>query len=387
LTLRKEVGFYRTEMRPVLGGRVMRLRALVILRGILAGSALVLACSAYAQETLTVSTVISNGMNLTGANAQTIDDSAPTNQPLFNTALGAFDAKNSDTVLQNPSSFTTGGQMVSPQFFPYLSSSVPVNSNLAVLGALAASGAASTNYFGFDETVGADISLFATATHPSGQGTELLLYDNNGNLVAIASGNAADALSSIIDYAVPSGGAGKWVAAVAPSGGSPIDYRLELALPFTAISEFTTNVVGNGEEKNGSLGAYDVSANVGDRLSFDVHSTSPADSSTELLLYDNNGNLVAIASGNGADALSSIIDYTVPSGGGGDWQIDVAPDGAYAYDLAIQGASGLGPVNPLGTPVPGPSTWVITFVGFAGLGLLRLRSAGRERLRFTSARL
>jgi hypothetical protein len=60
---------------------------------------------------------------------------------------------------------------------------------------------------------------------------------------------------------------------------------------------------------------------------------------------------------------------------------------AYAYDLAIQGFSGLGPVNPTLTPVPELSTWVMAFVGFAGLGSMGLRRAGRERARALPVRL
>jgi hypothetical protein len=149
-------------------------------------------------------------------------------------------------------------------------------------------------------------------------------------------------------------------------------------------------VIGSGQEKNGSLGAYNVNANAGDNLSFDVHATTPL-TGTELLLSDPNGNLVAVAAQNGSDGFSSIIDFTVPSGDAGEWQIQVAPDPnipvpqAYAYDLAIQGFSGLGPVNP--SPVPEPSTWVMAFVGFAGLGLMGFGRAGRARARPLPVRL
>jgi hypothetical protein len=108
-------------------------------------------------------------------------------------------------------------------------------------------------------------------------------------------------------------------------------------------------------------------------------------------LSDPNGNLVAVAAGNASDGLSSIIDFTVPDGDAGEWQIQVAPSQtlpvpqAYAYDLAIQGFSGLGPVNP--TPGPELSTWVMAFVGFAGLGSMGFRRAGRERARALPVRL
>ena len=357
------------------------------------GAAAALAPPADAQETFTLQTINSTGTNTSQGTAQMLDLSDATNGPLFGAALTAFNAKNSDTVHQNATSFTPGGQLVSPQFFPFGGPSVPVNSNVAVVGHLTAPGTAgATNYFGFAETAGGQIGLFGKATQPPNQGTELLLYDNNGDLVAIASGNAPDGRSSIIDFTVPTGTDGTWQTAITQGFSTtlPINYLLQLQMPYSALSPFTTNVIGSGQEKNGSLGAYDVNANVGDNLSFDVHATTPL-TATELLLYDPNGNLVAVASQNGSDGFSSIIDFSVPSGDAGEWQIQVAPSPnvpvpqAYAYDLAIQGFSGLGPVNP--SPVPEPSTWAMAFVGFAGLGLMGFRRAGRERARPLPVRL
>ena len=143
----------------------------------------------------------------------------------------------------------------------------------------------------------------------------------------------------------------------------PINYLLQrpIALRLRSASS-PANVIGSGHESTGSLGTYDVNANAGDNLAFDVNATTPL-TATELLLFDPNGNLVAVAAGNGSDGLSSIINFTVPDGDPGEWQIQVAPSEilpvpqAYAYDLAIQGFSGLGPVNPTPTPVPELSTW------------------------------
>ena len=85
---------------------------------------------------------------------QMLDISDATNGPLFGAALTAFNAtQNSDTILQNATSFTAAGQLVSPQFFPFGGPSVPVNSNVAVVGHVTAPGTAgATNYFGFAET-------------------------------------------------------------------------------------------------------------------------------------------------------------------------------------------------------------------------------------------
>ena len=100
-------------------------------------------------------------------------------------------------------------------------------------------------------------------------------------------------------------------------------------------------------------------ANVGSSIALQVNSTNPTSKDVELLLYDPNGNLVAIADGNAPDGASSIIDYSVPNGDPGNWSAEVtsspsAPGADFPYDLQISGATGLGPVYPL--PEPGALT-------------------------------
>jgi PEP-CTERM motif len=370
----------------------MNSKPILLLTTLLTGSAAWLSGSANAQQTLTLQTIHSLGTNTSPGAAQTLDLSDATNVPLFDAALTAFNARNSDRVLQDATSFTAAGQFVSPQFFPFGGSTVGVNSNLNVVGHLTAPGTAgATNYFGFAETAGAQIGLFGKATQPPNQGTELLLSDPNANLVAVATGNASDGLSSILDFTVQDDESGTWQAAITQglSTTVPINYLLQVQLPYSALSQFTTNVIGSGQEKSGSLGTYDVNANIGDDLAFDVKATTPL-TATELELFDPNGNLVAVAAGN-VDGLSSRIDFTVPDGVPGEWQIEVVPSQeipvpqAYAYDLAIQGATGLGPVNP--SPVPEPSTWALVLAGFVSLGLMSWRRAGREMSPVLSAPL
>ena len=282
---------------------------------------------------------------------------------------------------------------MSPQFFPFGGPTVSVNSNLEMVGHVTANGTVgASNFFGFAETAGAQIGLHAAATAPPNRRTQLSLYDNNGNLVAVASGNASDGLSSVIDFTVPSGDEGEWQAEITQGFANtlPFDYQLQLQMPYSALSQFTTNVIGSGQENNGVLGNYTVNASIGDNLHFDVNATMPL-TATELFLYDPNGNLVAVAAGNGTDGLSSVIDFTVPEGDSGEWQIQVAPNPnipipqPYAYDLAIRGFSGLGPVDP--SPVPEPSTWVMALAGFAGLGLVgRLKKSAAKALPVSRAR-
>ena len=145
-----------------LRGWVMRSSLPLLLAALLPGTALLLASSANAQETLTLQTIHPSGANLTTSTAQVIDLSAATNQPLFAAALKGFNALNSDIVLQNASSFTGGGQAVSPQFFPYLSSSVSVNSQVYAAGGLATGGA---RPFAFEE--------FGRRRHPRHCGGDL----------------------------------------------------------------------------------------------------------------------------------------------------------------------------------------------------------------------
>lgn len=124
------------------------------------------------------------------------------------------------------------------------------------------------------------------------------------------------------------------------------------------------------------LGFYSFSENVGDGLALSVSSLPSASQAAELALYDDNGNLVAVADGNEPDGLSSTIDYTVPIGEGGTWYADVEPGGSsltpFKYDLTIQGPTGFGPINPLpSVGVPEPQAWMLLIAGLAGIAGFR----------------
>ena len=229
-------------------------------------------------------------------------------------------------------------------------------------------------FFGFAAKAGDQIHLLVSAGTPASQFPELLLYDNNGNLVAIAAGNAADMSSSVIDFTVPAGATGNWSAEVVGSPNAPnpstnfFNYDLRLS---GSVITYRTDVLGALMAPS-ETGFYAFGANAGDQLHLLVSAGTPASQFPELLLYDNNGNLVAIAAGNAADASSSVIDFFVPSGATGNWIAEVAgsPNVAdpstnlFNYDLQITGDTGVGPINPLAAvPEPGPLPLLVIGTG------------------------
>jgi len=245
-----------------------------------------------------------------------------------------------------------------------------------VLGSIAAG--TPNEFFDVNLVAGQTLDFQVNSTTPASQPTELLLYDPNGNLVAIASGNGGDGFSSVIDYTIPMGDSGAWTEEViSPTNGS---YNYDLR--FTSPLSYSTDVLGSFPNSSDS-GYYSISANVGDTLALDLSSTTPSGQPTELLLYDANGNLVAIASGNGGDGLSSVIDFTIPSGDAGNWTVEATDPGSalYSYDLKIQGASGTGPIIPAAPiPTPEPSLSLFLGVSLAGLAFFR-RSMRHARVR------
>jgi hypothetical protein len=133
---------------------------------------------------------------------------------------------------------------------------------------------------------------------------------------------------------------------------------------------------------NGNTDFYAFSTNAGDNLALSVNSTNPLLSPTELFLYDQLGDLVAVAAGNGIDGFSSKIDFTIPAGSSGNWEAAVSdspgnPSGVFSYDLSIQGATGV----PLAPPnsVPEPASASLLGGLMAGLGLCRYLKTKKDR--------
>ncbi len=148
-----------------------------------------------------------------------------------------------------------------------------------------------------------------------------------------------------------------------------------------ATQGFVSGLAGDGLGVAPSpVSYYSVNANAGDNLHFAT--STPAGGPNEfvnnlypeLLLYDPNGNLVAVAAGNGSDGRNSVIDFTVPQGDAGQWIIEVAQSPNTSaptfgeYGLTATGATGtLAPFTvTAATPAPGaliqpPSTVTISF--------------------------
>ncbi|HLK20412.1 MAG TPA: pre-peptidase C-terminal domain-containing protein [Bryobacteraceae bacterium] len=234
-------------------------------------------------------------------------------------------------------------------------------------------------FYSFAASDGQNISLRVDASNPSTQFPELLLYDPNGNLVAIANGNASNGSSSVIDFTVPSGDGGNWTAQVvgSPSVPNPATNLFNYDLKLTgSVITYSTDVLGALNDLN-KPGFYALDANAGDNLHLFVKAGTPSSQFPELLLYDPNGNLVAIANGNAADGSSSVIDFTVPGGDSGAWTAEVSTVAGtlFNYDLLIQGDTGVGPIDPiaLATAVPEPSTMAFLAASLAGLTLVRRR--------------
>jgi len=202
-------------------------------------------------------------------------------------------------------------------------------------------------FFAFALKAGKQIHLSLEPGVPATQSTELLLYDNFGNLVAIAAGNAHDGSGSVIDFTIT--GTGTWTAEVTGYSGAPASARIfKYDLRITPV-HYATDVSGNFGANN-KPGFYAISVRANNQLQLSVSAAHPATQFPELLLYDNNGNLVAIAAGNGSDGSTSVIDFTAATPG--TWTVEVTgsssapPGNHFNYDLTVRGATGKGPVVP-----------------------------------------
>ncbi|MGZ3383732.1 MAG: SdrD B-like domain-containing protein [Isosphaeraceae bacterium] len=263
----------------------------------------------------------------------------------------------------------------------------PAADRAGVIGVLSSS----PDYYAVPLTAGE-----ATSIAIKGRGGEasIALYDSSGNLMALpTAGTGVDGIIS--DFIAPS----KGTYYVQVTGDPGLQFNLVVTRgadfttqPHTTLAtaqDITATEQSGVPDTGGALGYlsstkgtdfYSVNANVGDNLHFAT--TTPAGGPNEfvnnlhpeLLLYDPNGNLVAIANGNAADGRNSVIDFTVPDGDAGKWTIEVtaSPDTptltAGEYGLLVTGATGTLSPFEVSSTVPAtnallqpPTTITVTF--------------------------
>lgn len=356
----------------------IRSRRLLVAAAIAAG----LPAAGFAQ-TVTVANTVANGSNTSLGSAQFIDLSSPAAAALQAAAIANFNTNvNRDIVHQQGGNFGFAtAQPVSPQFFPFGALVVSPNLEFTVTGRIGT--ATPQAFYGTAEAPGNVLNIGLGAKPPGP--TELQLFDQANDLVAIASGNTADGLGSFINFTIPDGAGGTWTTEVAPAPGDtkPFNYTLHFISPAAFTSAFTTNVIGNGTHfasDHTDLGVYALNVNTGDTIELAINALGATPRPTEIELFDQNRQLVAIASGNQAGGLGSLIDFTIPDGDSGTWYTEVLLGfgdtnlSPYPYDLMIRGASGLGPVNPLPPAgVPEPTSAALLLASVLGIGWARRR--------------
>jgi len=260
------------------------------------------------------------------------------------------------------------------------------DNRMAVLGTIQ-SAADNADTYSFQLLTGESATVAVAALN--GKSVRFALEDDQGNVLALSQTGATNLSAFLNNLVAPR--AGTYYVSV--TGAVGVTYNLVVtrgadfatqpnntspgAQDLSATQEAGPNfggVLGYLSDTAPNFGTdfYKVNANAGDNLHF-ATSTPAGGLNTlnpELLLFDANGNLVAIAAGNASDGRNSVIDFTVPSGDAGSWTIAVtSPDGSTGYyGLHVSGATGaLSPVfatstNPAtGALVQPPTTFTITF--------------------------
>ena len=248
-------------------------------------------------------------------------------------------------------------------------------------------GVASSSYLYSSIPVVAGNNLDITLTSPdlgASQGTELLLFDGQGNLVAVAAGNGSDG-SSVITYNATTGG--DWSVAATNTGSGTYNFNLGIN-GYSGTGMPVLEQAFGGQTSAATQQSTDVliPANAGDTLN--LNATSPdlaPGSNTALLLFDNDGNLVAVAEGNGPGG-SSVLTYQVPGGGGGLWTGEVEDPSAMAYDynLNVYGETAGNayleyPTTTTTATTPEPGSLGLLLLGLAVCGLC-VKKAARHGL-------
>jgi len=226
-----------------------------------------------------------------------------------------------------------------------------------------------------------DITLTSPDLGPS-QGTELLLFDGQGNLVAVAAGNGNNG-SSVLTYTPTTGG--DWTVAVTNNGSGTYNFNLGInGYSGTGMPVLEQAFSGQTSPATQQFTDVLIPTNGGDTLN--LNATSPdlaSGDTTGLLLFDNNGNLVAVAAGDGPNG-SSLLNYQVPGGDAGLWTAEVEDlsSTAYNYNLSVYGETAGDPYleypTTTTTTTPEPGSFGLVLLGLAVFSFCVKRFAGRE---------
>jgi hypothetical protein len=236
----------------------MKPTSLLLPAAILSGGLAAMSCPARADVTLTLTTVHSSGANTSLATAQPIGIAFQTLARQFGLGFSRIEAQNSDTVLQNGSSFSLSGQPVSPQYYPFGAPNFDVRSDVEVLGHVGPPGSASAgNYFSSQLQPGDAVNAAGIATDlPIHTLVSLYL---NGTFLAIAEDHL------FLPLAATSGTWTTEITGAPPAYTSGFDYRLKFLEPLLALSQFTTNIVGSGEANPRTLATMTSASTPGTR--------------------------------------------------------------------------------------------------------------------------
>ena len=232
---------------------------------------------------------------------------------------------------------TTGaGTLIGPNGMEYQPDAMTSPPTLGVAG----NETQATYSFSLNQGESATIALESL----NGKNGSFTLYDDQGNVLGLSSPGATNYTAGLNNFVAQNDG----TYYVQVTGDPGLQFNLVVTRgadfttqPHTTLAtaqDITATEQSGVPETGGALGYlsspngtdfYSVNANAGDNLHFAT--TTPAGGPNEfvnnlypeLLLYDPNGNLVAIADGNASDGRNSVIDFTVPDGDAGKWTIEV----------------------------------------------------------------
>ncbi len=275
---------------------------------------------------------------------------------------------------------------------PYANNFAGNESRTAVLGDIPSaqgSPSSSSPFYSFELNQGESTSIALQSL--GGENGSFTLLDDEGDVIGYSSQDASNYTAGLNNFVAPydgtfyvqiSGEPGAKFNLVVTRGA---DFNTQPANQYPSAQDITATELSGDKKLGGVLGYlqstsgtdyYAVNVNARDNLAFTTTTPSGGPGQfgntldTELLLFDANGNLVAIAAGNAPDGRNSVIDFTVPSGDAGTWTIAItSPDGTSGeYGLLATGATGaLSPFYVTGTtPASGalvqpPTDITVTF--------------------------